>query len=94
MILPLYGLCPRERANAPCVYILVQLCINICGEGDSDGIARFTKSARKGCFSGYVISPDGVTKVDSMYRSADDVSGGFAVIGDSSVFGLRKSPPR
>ena len=35
---------------------------------DGHGIARFTRSARKGCFSSYVITPDGITKADSSFR--------------------------
>ena len=60
---------------------------------DGHGIARFTRSARKGCFSSYVITPDGITKADSSFRSADiNGGGGFAAIGDSRVFGNSKSP--
>ena len=59
---------------------------------DGQGIARFVKSARKGCYSSYVISPDGIAKADSWFRSADTTNGGFAAIGDSRVFGLHKAP--
>ena len=51
---------------------------------DGDGIARFARSARKGCFSGFAISPDGVKKAG--------VRGGFVSIGESSVFGRTKAP--
>ena len=59
---------------------------------DDHGIARFVRSARKGCFSSYVISPDGIRNTDSWFRSADVNAGGYAAIGDSSVFGRGKSP--
>ena len=52
---------------------------------DGDGIARFARSARKGCFAGYGIRPDGVNK-------AGAVRGGFVSVGESSVFGRSRAP--
>ena len=58
---------------------------------DSDGIARFVKSARLGCFSSYTIVGDSVVKAatGSYFRIATDAA---AANGGSKVFGLRKGP--
>ena len=83
---------PHYRGRSVCVYPADRY---QCHPGfyksrynlDGDGIARFARSARKGCFAGYGIRADSVKKAGAI-----SPRGGLVSIGESSVFGRSKAP--